>query len=152
MILNAMEGKPLPVYGDGKNVRDWLFVSDHCEAIRTVLAKGTVGETYNIGGQAEKPNLEIVNMICAILDELCPSDPIVPHRNLITFVKDRPGHDRRYAMDTRKIEHDLGWKPRESFESGIRKTVQWYLANEEWIRGVTSGQYREWIERQYDSK
>jgi dTDP-glucose 4,6-dehydratase len=152
MILNAMQSKPLPVYGDGKNVRDWLFVSDHCEAMRTVLAKGTVGETYNIGGHAEKPNLEIVNMICDILDELRLGDPIVPRRNLIIFVKDRPGHDRRYAMDTRKIERDLGWKPRESFESGIRKTVQWYLANEEWIRAVTSGQYREWIERQYSSK
>jgi dTDP-glucose 4,6-dehydratase len=152
MILNAMQGKPLPIYGDGKNVRDWLFVSDHCEAIRTVLAKGTVGETYNIGGQAERPNLEIVTMICDILDELRQDDPVIPHRKLITFVKDRPGHDRRYAMDTRKIERDLGWKPRESFESGIRKTVQWYLANEEWIRAVTSGQYREWIERQYSSK
>ncbi len=152
MILNAMAGKPLPVYGDGRNVRDWLFVSDHCEAIRTVLAKGVVGETYNIGGQAEKPNLEIVKMICDILDELRPDDPIVPHRNLITFVKDRPGHDRRYAMDTCKIKRDLGWKPCESFESGIRNTVQWYLANEEWTRGVTSGQYREWIERQYSSK
>ena len=152
MALNAIKGEPLPVYGDGKNVRDWLFVSDHCEGIRAVLAKGTVGETYNLGGQVEKPNLEIVQTICDILDELRPGDPVVPHRSLIRFVKDRPGHDRRYAMDTRKIEGELGWKARESFELGIRRTVQWYLANEEWVRDVTSGQYREWIEKQYSSK
>ncbi|HEY6182566.1 MAG TPA: dTDP-glucose 4,6-dehydratase [Terriglobales bacterium] len=149
MILNAVEGKSLPVYGDGKNVRDWLFVSDHCEGIRTVLEKGAVGETYNLGGQEERPNLEIVQMICDILDELRPNDPVVPHRGLIRFVKDRPGHDRRYAMDTRKIQREFGWKPRESFVSGIRKTVLWFLANEEWVRDVTSGRYREWIETQY---
>src|ERR1051325_5432624 len=149
MILNAVEGKSLPVYGDGKNVRDWLFVVDHCEGIRTVLEKGAVGETYNLGGQEERPNLEIVQMICDILDELRPNDPFVPHRGLIRFVKDRPGHDRRYAMDTRKIQREFGWKPRESFVSGIRKTVLWFLANEEWVRDVTSGRYREWIETQY---
>ena len=152
MILNAVKGEPLPVYGDGKNVRDWLFVSDHCEGIRRVLVQGNVGETYNLGGGVEKPNLEIVQTICDILDDLRPGDPIVPHRQLISFVKDRPGHDRRYAMDTRKIERKLQWKARESFESGIRKTVQWYLANEEWVRDVTTGQYREWIEKQYSSK
>jgi dTDP-glucose 4,6-dehydratase len=151
MILNAVEGKPLPVYGDGKNVRDWLFVSDHCAGIRTVLEKGTVGETYNLGGQEEKFNLDIVRMICDVLDELRPNDTGVPRRGLIRFVKDRPGHDRRYAMDARKIERELGWKPRESLESGIRKTIQWYLVNKEWVRDVTSGRYREWIEKQYSS-
>ena len=149
IILNSMQGKPLPVYGDGKNVRDWLFVSDHCEAVRTVLARGVVGETYNIGGRNEKPNIEIVETICTILDELRPHDPVVPHRNLITFVRDRPGHDRRYAIDARKIERELGWKPRETFETGIRKTVQWYLENEAWVRDVTSGSYRNWIATQY---
>jgi len=148
-ILNAMNGKAIPVYGDGQNVRDWLFVTDHCDAIRTVLARGRVGETYNVGGRNEKPNLEIVHAICAILDELRPADPVVPHKKLITYVQDRPGHDRRYAMDTRKIERDLGWQPRETFESGIRKTVEWYLANDGWIREVTSGHYREWIATQY---
>jgi dTDP-glucose 4,6-dehydratase len=148
-ILNAMNGKPIPVYGDGQNVRDWLYVADHCDAIRTVLAHGCVGETYNVGGRNEKPNLEIVRSICTILDELRPADPIVPHSNLITYVQDRPGHDRRYAMDTRKIERDLKWQPRETFESGIRKTVEWYLANEAWIREVTTGHYREWIATQY---
>jgi len=152
MILNSAAGKPLPVYGDGKNIRDWLFVTDHCDAIRMVLASGAVGETYNIGGAEEKLNLEVVQTVCSILDELRPQDPVVPHGNLISFVKDRPGHDRRYAMDTCKIESELGWKPRESFESGIRKTVQWYLANETWVRDVTRGHYREWIEQQYSSK
>ncbi len=149
VILNARAGKPLPVYGDGQNVRDWLFVEDHCAAVRTVLAKGEVGETYNIGGRSEKRNLEIVEAICSILDDACPNDPRVPHRQLITFVTDRPGHDRRYAIDARKIELELGWKPRESFESGIRKTVQWYLQNEQWVQDVTSGSYREWIAAQY---
>jgi dTDP-glucose 4,6-dehydratase len=149
MILNARQGKPLPVYGDGKNVRDWLFVEDHCAAIRRVLAKGLVGETYNIGGWNEKPNLEIVETICSMLDELCPNDPVIPHRNLIQFVKDRPGHDRRYAMDARKIERELGWKPSETFETGIRKTVEWYLKNQEWVEEVTSGSYRQWIAKQY---
>jgi dTDP-glucose 4,6-dehydratase len=149
VILNALNGKPLPVYGDGKNVRDWLFVADHCDAIRTVLSKGRVGETYNVGGQNEKRNLEIVHTICSVLDELRPSDPVMPHSKLITFVQDRPGHDRRYAIDARKIESELGWRPKETFESGIRKTIDWYLANDPWIREVTSGNYRQWIATQY---
>ncbi len=149
VILNARSGKPLPVYGDGRNVRDWLFVEDHCEAIRRVLSQGRVGESYNIGGWNEKPNLETVETICSILDELCPDDLVVPHRKLITFVKDRPGHDRRYAMDARKIERELGWKPRETFASGIRKTVQWYLQNGKWVKAVTEGSYRQWIAAHY---
>ncbi len=148
-ILNAMNGKAIPVYGDGQNVRDWLYVADHCDAIRTVLADGRIGETYNVGGRNEKPNLDIVRSICAILDELRPADPVVPHSKLITYVQDRPGHDRRYAMDTRKIERELKWQPRETFESGIRKTVEWYLANDAWIREVTTGHYRDWIATQY---
>jgi len=148
-ILNAMNGKPIPVYGDGQNVRDWLFVADHCDAIRTVLARGRIGETYNVGGRNEKRNLEIVHAICSTLDELRPADPVVPHSKLITYVQDRPGHDRRYAMDTRKIERELNWQPRETFETGIRKTVEWYLAHETWIREVTSGHYRDWIATQY---
>src|ERR1700685_3313507 len=148
-ILNAMHGKSIPVYGDGQNVRDWLYVADHCDAIRTVLARGKIGETYNVGGRNEKPNLRIVHSICSILDELRPEDPVVPHSKLITYVQDRPGHDRRYAMDTRKIERELGWQPRETFETGISKTVEWYLANEPWIREVTTGHYREWIATQY---
>ena len=139
IILNACNGKPLPVYGDGQNVRDWLYVEDHCSAIRTVLSEGRDGETYNIGGCNEKKNLEIVDTICALLDEFRPNDPVVPHRNLVAFVKDRPGHDRRYAMDTRKIERELNWRPKETFETGIRKTVFWYLHHEEWVRDVTSG-------------
>ncbi len=149
MILNACNGKPLPVYGDGKNVRDWLYVEDHCSAIRTVLSEGRDGETYNIGGCNEKKNLEIVDTICALLDEFRPNDPVVPHRNLVAFVKDRPGHDRRYAMDTRKIERELNWRPKETFETGIRKTVLWYLQHEEWVRDVTSGAYRQWIADHY---
>jgi dTDP-glucose 4,6-dehydratase len=149
VILNARAGKPLPVYGDGQNVRDWLFVEDHCDAIRRVLAQGRVGETYNLGGGGEKRNLEIVETICEILDQSCPDDPVVPHRKLIAFVQDRPGHDRRYAIDARKVEREFGWKPRESFESGIRKTIQWYLQNEDWVKGVTSGSYRKWIATQY---
>jgi dTDP-glucose 4,6-dehydratase len=148
-ILHAIGGKPIPVYGDGQNVRDWLFVIDHCEAIRTVLARGTIGETYNVGGRNELKNLDVVNAICAALDELRPNDPIVPHRDLITFVKDRPGHDRRYAMNVHKIESELGWRPKETFETGIRKTVEWYLANEGWIESVTSGSYRQWMATQY---
>jgi dTDP-glucose 4,6-dehydratase len=148
-ILHATLGKPIPVYGDGQNVRDWLFVADHCEAIRTVLGRGRVGETYNIGGRSEKPNLELVQTICSTLDELRPSNPVVPHKQLIKFVQDRPGHDRRYAMDTRKIEHELGWRPRETFATGIRKTIEWYLAHDAWIREVTSGNYRQWIATQY---
>ncbi len=149
VILHAMQGKPIPVYGDGQNVRDWLFVEDHCEAIRAVLSKGRVGETYNIGGRNEKRNLEIVETICAIMDEFRPHDPVVPHRNLIKFVTDRPGHDRRYAMNADKIERELGWRPRETFETGIRKTIKWYLAHEKWIEGVTSGSYRHWMAKQY---
>jgi dTDP-glucose 4,6-dehydratase len=149
IILNACNGKPLPVYGDGRNVRDWLYVEDHCSAIRTVLSDGRVGDTYNIGGCNEKQNLEIVNTVCELLDELRPNDPVVPHRSLITFVKDRPGHDRRYAMDTRKIERELHWRPQETFETGIRKTVHWYLQHRDWVQDVTSGGYRHWIAKQY---
>jgi dTDP-glucose 4,6-dehydratase len=148
MILNARDGKPLPVYGDGKNVRDWLYVEDHCVAIATVLRTGRPGETYNIGGWNEKPNMEIVETICDLVDEIAPRAG-ASRRDLITFVKDRPGHDRRYAMDARKIEHELGWKPKETFETGIRKTVRWYLENEEWVRDVTSGSYRQWIATHY---
>jgi dTDP-glucose 4,6-dehydratase len=148
VILNARDGKPLPVYGDGNNVRDWLFVDDHCAAISMVLDKGKPGETYNIGGWNEKRNLEVVETICDIVDELAPRGG-TPRKELITFVKDRPGHDRRYAMDARKIERELGWRPRETFESGIRKTVRWYLENEDWIRDVTSGAYRQWIAAHY---
>jgi dTDP-glucose 4,6-dehydratase len=151
MILNARNGKPLPVYGDGQNVRDWLYVEDHCSAIRTVLSNGRVGETYNIGGCNEKKNIEIVCTICDLLDGLCPNDPVVPHRKLISFVKDRPGHDRRYAMDTRKIDRELRWKPRDTFETGIRKTVQWYLENQDWVEDVTTGGYRQWIAKHYSS-
>ena len=148
-ILHAVSGKPIPVYGDGQNVRDWLFVEDHCEAIRLVLANGKLGETYNVGGKNELKNLDVVNTICSTLDELRPNDPVVPHKNLITFVTDRPGHDRRYAMDVSKIEAELGWRPGETFESGIRKTVQWYLDSQAWIENVTTGRYREWIAAQY---
>ncbi|HEY6242110.1 MAG TPA: dTDP-glucose 4,6-dehydratase [Burkholderiales bacterium] len=148
MILNALMGKPLPVYGDGKNVRDWVFVADHCAAIRAVLARGRTGETYNIGGNAEKSNLEVVNAICTLLDEAQPHRKS-PHAELLTFVKDRPGHDRRYAMDAGKMSRELGWKPAESFESGLRKTVAWYLDNPDWVAHVTSGAYRTWIEKNY---
>jgi dTDP-glucose 4,6-dehydratase len=149
MILNACEGKRLPIYGDGQNIRDWLYVEDHCHAIRTVLARGKVGETYNIGGSSEKANLEIVGSICALLDHLRPLDPVFPHKELISFVKDRPGHDRRYAMDTRKIQRELGWQPQETFESGMEKTVRWYLEHEDWVRDVISGSYRQWIDKHY---
>ena len=148
MIVNALAGKPLPVYGDGQQVRDWLYVKDHCSAIREVLARGKVGETYNVGGWNEKPNLEIVHTVCGLLDELRP-DPAGSYKRLITFVTDRPGHDRRYAIDARKLERELGWKPFETFETGIRKTVQWYLDNAEWVAGVQSGSYRDWVSRQY---
>jgi len=150
MILNARDGKPLPVYGDGQNVRDWLYVEDHCEAISTVLQRGQPGETYNIGGWNEKPNIEIVHTICDLVDELAPHAGS-SRRGLITFVKDRPGHDRRYAMNAGKIERELGWKPKETFESGLRKTVRWYLENDEWVRGVTSGSYRQWIATHYST-
>jgi dTDP-glucose 4,6-dehydratase len=148
MILNARDDKPLPVYGDGKNVRDWLYVDDHCAAISAVLERGRPGETYNIGGQNEMLNIEIVETICDLVDEMAPR-ATGSRRDLITFVKDRPGHDRRYAMDARKIERELGWKPAETFATGIRKTVRWYLENENWVREVTSGSYRQWIEAHY---
>jgi dTDP-glucose 4,6-dehydratase len=149
MIVNALAGKPLPVYGDGMQVRDWLYVKDHCSAIRRVLEAGQPGETYNVGGWNETPNIEIVHTICALLDELTPKAGGGSYREQITFVTDRPGHDRRYAIDARKIERELGWKPAETFDSGIRKTVAWYLANGEWVRHVQSGAYREWIGKQY---
>ena len=148
VIHNALAAKPLPIYGDGLNVRDWLYVSDHCEAIRAVLYMGKVGETYNIGGWNEMTNLDIVHTICGLLDELRPI-AAGSYKQLITFVKDRPGHDRRYAIDAGKVARDIGWKPRETFASGIRKTVQWYLDNQEWIEGVTSGEYRSWLDRNY---
>jgi dTDP-glucose 4,6-dehydratase len=148
MIVNALAGKPLPVYGDGMQVRDWLYVKDHCSAIREVLARGKVGETYNIGGWNEKPNIEIVKTICALLDELRP-DPAGSYARHITYVTDRPGHDRRYAIDARKLERELGWKPTETFETGIRKTVHWYLDNADWVAQVQSGAYREWVSRNY---
>jgi dTDP-glucose 4,6-dehydratase len=151
MVLNALEGKALPVYGDGRNVRDWLYVVDHCDAIRTVLAKGTPGETYNIGGRNEMANIEVVRAICALLDELRPAAGGKPYASLITYVKDRPGHDRRYAIDTTKITMELGWQPQETFASGIRKTIQWYLDHPEWVRLVRSGEYQKWIETQYES-
>jgi dTDP-glucose 4,6-dehydratase len=150
MILNARDGKPLPVYGDGQNVRDWLYVEDHCAAIAQVLERGRVGQTYNIGGWNEKRNLEIVESICDMVDEMAGGRG-KPRRELITFVKDRPGHDRRYAMDATKIEREMGWRPLETFESGIRKTVRWYLENSGWVRDVTSGSYRQWIETHYSS-
>ena len=148
MIVNALAGKALPIYGDGMNVRDWLYVTDHCSAIRTVLARGRVGETYNVGGWNEMPNIRIVKTICAILDELRSSDA-GPYERLLTYVTDRPGHDRRYAIDARKIERELDWRPAESFESGIRKTVQWYLDNPTWVANVQSGAYREWVSKHY---
>ena len=149
MIVNALAGKPLPVYGDGQQIRDWLYVKDHCSAIRRVLEAGKVGEIYNIGGWNEKPNLEIVHTVCALLDELSARADGNSYREQITYVTDRPGHDRRYAIDASKIESELGWKPAETFESGIRKTVQWYLANPEWVVNVQSGAYRDWIQTQY---
>lgn len=149
MIVNALAGKPLPVYGDGMQVRDWLYVKDHCSAIREVLARGRVGETYNVGGWNEKPNIEIVQAVCALLDELRPRPDGKPYAEQISYVRDRPGHDRRYAIDARKIERELGWKPAETFETGIRKTVQWYLDNPDWVAHVQSGSYRDWIGKQY---
>jgi dTDP-glucose 4,6-dehydratase len=149
MIVNALAGKPLPVYGDGQQVRDWLYVKDHCSAIARVLEAGRPGEVYNIGGWNEKPNLDIVHMVCALLDELRPRTDGQSYRSQITHVADRPGHDRRYAIDARKIEQELGWKPAETFETGIRKTVQWYLANGDWVKRVQSGAYRDWVETNY---
>lgn len=148
MIVNALAGKALPIYGDGQNVRDWLYVRDHCNAIRAVIDRGRVGETYNIGGWNEKTNMEIVHTICSLLDELRP-DSSGSYRRLITFVSDRPGHDRRYAIDARKIERELGWRPAETFETGIRRTLKWYLENTDWVANVQSGAYREWIGANY---
>ena len=150
VILNAINGKNLPIYGDGQQIRDWLYVKDHCSAIRRVLEKGKVGETYNIGGWNEKTNLEVVHTICQILDSIKPKSN-GSYADQITYVKDRPGHDRRYAIDASKIERDLGWKPQETFDTGIRKTVEWYLSNTEWTQGVLSGNYQHWIDKQYFS-
>ena len=151
MIVNALAGKPLPVYGDGRQIRDWLYVGDHCSAIRAVLGRGRLGETYNIGGWNEAANIDIVHLVCALLDELKPS-PAGPYARLVTHVVDRPGHDRRYAIDARKIERELGWRPAETFASGIRKTVQWYLANSDWVAEVQSGAYRDWVQRNYAAR
>jgi dTDP-glucose 4,6-dehydratase len=152
MIMNALEGKPLPVYGDGQNVRDWLFVDDHCSAIRAVLERGKPGETYNVGGNSERNNLHVVNTICDLVDELRPDKTIGPRRNLIKFVADRPGHDRRYAIDARKIAHELGWTPSVDFERGLRNTVEWYLNHASWIENVRSGAYLTWIKQNYEER
>jgi dTDP-glucose 4,6-dehydratase len=149
VILNALAGKPLPIYGDGQQIRDWLYVKDHCSAIRRVLEAGQLGETYNVGGWNEKPNLEVVHTICSILDGLRPKADGTSYASQITYVKDRPGHDCRYAIDATKLERELGWKPAETFETGIQKTVQWYLDNQEWTEGVLSGSYRDWVKKQY---
>ena len=151
VIHNALAGKPLPIYGDGQQIRDWLYVKDHCSAIRRVLDKGALGETYNVGGWNEKANLDVVNTLCELLDELSPRADGQSYKQQITFVKDRPGHDRRYAIDAGKLERELGWRPAETFESGIRKTVQWYLDNAAWVANVTSGSYRNWVDTQYSS-
>jgi dTDP-glucose 4,6-dehydratase len=149
IIHNALAGKPLPIYGDGQQVRDWLYVKDHASAIRRVLEAGTVGETYNVGGWNEKPNLEVVHTLCAMLDELLPRADGKKYADQITYVTDRPGHDRRYAIDATKINRELGWKPEETFETGIRKTVQWYLDNQDWVKNITSGAYKDWVDKQY---
>ncbi len=151
VIHNALAGKALPVYGDGLQIRDWLYVKDHCSAIRRVLEAGAVGETYNVGGRSEQTNLDVVSTVCELLDELSPRRDGESYASLITYVADRPGHDRRYAIDAGKIERELGWRPQETFASGIRQTVQWYLAHREWVANVTSGAYRDWIVRQYAS-
>lgn len=150
VILNALNGKPLPIYGDGLNVRDWLYVGDHCEAIALVLEQGVIGATYNVGGDSEMANIDVVHTICDILDELHPDG--APHRRLITFVHDRPGHDRRYAVDASRLKRELGWRQRESFTTGIRRTIQWYLSNPAWIQQVTSGEYRNWIAANYEAR
>jgi dTDP-glucose 4,6-dehydratase len=152
VIHNALAGKPLPIYGDGQQIRDWLYVEDHCSAIRCVLEAGKLGETYNIGGWNEKANLEVVHTLCSILDELSPRTDGKPYVDQITYVKDRPGHDRRYAIDATKIERELGWKPAETFETGIRKTVQWYLDNQSWVQNITSGAYRQWMDKNYGNR
>lgn len=151
VIQNALHGKPLPVYGDGQNIRDWLYVADHCAAIRAVLANGRVGETYNIGGRNERTNMEVVNTICALLDELKPRPDGQSYITQISFVKDRPGHDRRYAIDASKLESELGWRAHETFETGIRKTVSWYLANQAWVESISSGEYQTWMRAQYEN-
>ena len=148
-ILNALNGKPLPIYGDGQQIRDWLYVKDHCSAIREVLKQGKIGDTYNVGGWNEKTNLEVIKTLCSILDELKPKVDGSKYENQITYVKDRPGHDRRYAIDASKLERELGWRPQETFEAGLRKTVLWYLENETWVKHVVSGEYQHWVEKQY---
>lgn len=152
IITHALAGKPLPIYGDGMQVRDWLFVLDHCKAIVEVLERGEVGQTYNIGGDNQRTNLEVVRTICLLLDELVPESPYRPHAQLIAFVEDRPGHDRRYAIDATKIRRELEWRPEESFETGMRKTVEWYLANKGWIASVTSAEYQEWVAKNYTGR
>ena len=152
VILNALEGKPLPIYGKGDQVRDWLYVEDHARALYKVVTEGEIGEAYNIGGHNEKKNLEVVHTVCALLDELCPESSHRPHAQLITYVQDRPGHDRRYAIDASKIQRELGWKPEETFDSGIRKTVEWYLYNQAWVENVKSGNYQQWIEKNYTER
>jgi dTDP-glucose 4,6-dehydratase len=152
VILNALEGKPLPVYGDGGNVRDWLFVTDHCSAISTAIDRGRIGETYNIGGNSERKNLDVVQAICDLVDELRPETALGPRRRLITFVTDRLGHDRRYAIDASKINRELGWRPAENFEGGLRRTVAWYLENSSWVDGVRTGAYRDWIRKNYQER
>jgi len=152
LIVNALAGKSLPVYGDGRQIRDWLYVKDHCSAIRRVLAAGRPGETYNVGGNNEKPNIEIVHAVCSLLDELRPRIDGKPYREQITYVADRPGHDRRYAIDARKIEAELGWQPAHSFARGIRLTVEWYLANQQWVKDVQSGAYRDWLAKNYSER
>ena len=152
VLANALAGKTLPVYGDGQQVRDWLYVQDHCSALRTVLERGRVGETYNVGGGNQRSNLEVVTTLCALLDELVPDSKFKPHAQLVKFVTDRPGHDRRYAIDARKLESELGWNAQESFETGLRKTVEWYLANAAWVEDVTSGHYQQWLTENYAAR
>jgi dTDP-glucose 4,6-dehydratase len=152
MIANALQGKALPVYGDGQQVRDWLYVVDHCRALQTVLERGRIGETYNVGGGNQRSNLEVVTTLCALLDEMVPASKFKPHLQLVKYVADRPGHDRRYAIDARKLEGELGWRAEESFETGLRKTVAWYLANSAWVEGVTSGAYQQWLTQNYGER
>ncbi|MEO8737138.1 MAG: dTDP-glucose 4,6-dehydratase [Edaphobacter sp.] len=152
MIANALQGKPLPIYGDGQQVRDWLYVVDHCRALQTVLERGRVGETYNVGGGNQRSNLEVVTTLCALLDEMVPESKFKPHIQLVKYVTDRPGHDRRYAIDARKLEGELGWRAEESFETGLRKTVKWYLENSAWVADVTSGAYQQWVIQNYGGR
>jgi len=153
MILNAIDGKPLPVYGDGNQIRDWLFVDDHCEAILRVLKDGRLGEVYNVGGDNQPTNLEIIDAICAILDERLPDSPHVPHKHLVQFVPDRPGHDRRYAMNIEKIDRELNWQPAQSLQSGLEKTIDWYLENEAWVKAIREQlEYQQWVEKNYERR